>query len=56
MTGPPMHIDLWDDAVPGRHYRARTVPFQWRSAAEAQLASLVTKGVIEKVPDGESFT
>ena len=57
MTGPPMHIDLRDDAVPCRHYRAHsTIPFQWRAAVEAQLASMVTKGVIEKVPVGESFT
>ena len=56
MTGPPMHIDLRDDAVPCRHYRARTIPFQWRAAVKAQLASMVTKGVIEKVPVGESFT
>ena len=33
-----------------------TIPFQWRAAVEAQLASMVTKGVIEKVPVGESFT
>ena len=56
MTGPPMHIDLRDDAVPCRHYRACTIPFQWRTAVEAQLASMVTKGVIEKVAVGESFT
>ena len=48
MTGLPMHIDLWDDAVPCRHYRAHTIPFQWRAAFKAQLAFLVTKGVIEK--------
>ena len=58
MTGPPVHIDLRDDAVPCRHYRARTipVPVAWRTAVEAQLASMVTKGVIEKVPVSESFT
>ena len=35
---------------------ARTIPFQWSAAVKAQLASMVTKGVIEKVPVGESFT
>ena len=56
MTEPPMHIDLRDDAVPYCRYRVRTIPFQWRAAVEAQLASMVTKGVIEKVPVGDSFT
>ena len=55
MTGLPMHFDLREDAVPCRHYRARTISFQRRAAVEAQLASMVTKGVIEKVPVGESF-
>ena len=27
MSGPPMHIELEDDAAPCRHYKARTVPF-----------------------------
>ena len=56
MAGPPMHINLRSDAVPCQHYRARTVPFQWRDAVEAQLSSMVSKGVIEKVPVGESLT
>ena len=56
MTGPPVHIDLREDAVPCRHYRTRTIPFQRRGAVEDQLASMVTKVVIEKVPVGESFT
>ena len=53
LAEPPMHINLRSDAVPGQHYRARTVPFQWRDAVEAQLSSMVSKGVIEKVPVGQ---
>ena len=51
MAGRPMHINLRSDAVPSgcQHYRARAVPFQWRDAVEAQLSSMVSKGVIEKV-------
>ena len=51
-----MYINLRSDAVPCQHYRARTVPFQWRDAVEAQLSSMVSKGVIEKVLVGESLT
>ena len=53
MAGPPMHINPRSDAVQCQHYRARTVTFQWRDAVEAQLSSMVSKGVIEKVPVGE---
>ena len=56
MAGPPLRINLRRDAVPCQHYRARTVPLQWRDAVEAQLSSIVSKGVIEKVPVGESLT
>ena len=56
MAGPAMHIDLQSVAVPCHHYRARADPFQWRDAVEEQLTSMVAKGVIEKVPIGESLT
>ena len=54
-AGPLMHINLRSDAVPCQHYRAHTVPFQWRGAVEAQLSAMVSKGVIENVPVGESL-
>ena len=56
MAGPPMHINLRSDAGPCQHYRTRIVPFQWRDVVEAQLSSMMSIGVIEKVPLGESLT
>ena len=55
MEGPPMHIDLVDGTVPCRHYRARSIPFRWKESVFKQLAEMEAKGVIEKVPTGESY-
>ena len=56
MHGPPMHIDLQDNAVPCRHYRPRQVPFRWRESVQQQLGHMASQSIIEKVPVGESFT
>ena len=56
MDGPPMHIDIVENAIPCRHYCARNIPFQWRESVEAQLKYMEEQGIIEKVPTGESFT
>ena len=39
ITGPPMHIDLRDDAVPCRHYRARTTIFRSSGARPSRSNS-----------------
>ena len=51
-----MHIELEDDAVPCRHYKARTVPFHWRQAVQGQLEDMVDKGNVENVRVGEAMT
>ena len=56
MTGPIMHIDLEEGAVPCRPYRARDIPFRWREAAQQQLNAMEAKEIIQKVPVGESLT
>ena len=56
MDGPRMHIDIVENAIPCRHYRARNIPFQWRESVEAQLKDMEEQGIIEKVPTGESST
>ena len=45
-TRPPMHITLQSDTVPCSTYWAHTIPFLWRTTVKAQLAFMVTKGVI----------
>ena len=55
MAGPPMHIDLDSSAVPRKCFRARTIPFHWRDSVHSQLDSMMKKGVIERVPVGETY-
>ena len=55
MAGPPMHINLDSNAVPHKCFRARTIPFHWRDSVRSQLDSMMKKGVIERVPVGETY-
>ena len=56
MSGPPMHIELEEGAVPCKRYKAYTIPYHWREKVKAQLDSLEREGVIERVPVGEPIT
>ena len=55
MKGPPIHIELREDAIPCKHYKPRTIPFHWQAQVKQQLDSMVNSGVIEAVPIGESY-
>lgn len=56
MSGPPMKIKLIDGAIPCKRLKAYTIPLSWRYKVKAQLDSMVEKGVIEKVPVGETYS
>ena len=51
MTGPPMKIELMEDAKPFKLYNARVIPLAWQQPTKQALDNLVSLGVIEPVGD-----
>ena len=52
MTGPPMKVNINEDATPYVTRRPARVPIHWKSAVEQQLDRDIALGVIERVPPG----
>ena len=56
MSGPPMKIDVDQNATPDAVHTPIPVPIHWRNDVKAQLDRDVKLGVIEPVPWGEPVT
>ena len=53
MKGPKMKIEISEDAIPAKRYKAYTIPYNFERKVKAELDSIESKGIIEKVPVGE---
>ncbi len=53
MKGPAMKIELTDDAIPFKRYKANSIPHHLADKVKEQLDLMVKKEIIETVPLGE---
>ena len=55
MAGPPLNIDMDSHAVPRKCFRGHTIPFHSRDSIRSHLDSMMKKGVLGRVPVGETY-
>ena len=55
MKGPKMHIELEENAIPAKRYKAYSIPYHFEAKVKSELDSIESKGIIEKVPVGEAI-
>lgn len=53
MEGPPLEINLKDDAEPFAHTKPAKIPLHWQQQVYEDLMRDIELGVIERVPENE---